>query len=80
MRHSPLSIIRELGHAPSVATLNGFQGLTNVQAFEAFAMSDTVTHALSGDIAQFITATFDLVAGVPGEVVGQAAQVHHLIG
>jgi hypothetical protein len=43
--HDPVTalFINALGHAPTPATLAGFDGMTNEQAFLAFAASDTVT-------------------------------------
>lgn len=47
-----------LGHLPSAATLAGFSGLTNEQAFYAFATSATVTNVLGSAITSFIDAHY----------------------
>ncbi len=80
--------INDLGHPPSVATLAGFDGMTNEQAFLAFATSATVTQALAGTVTDTLTAIVNLATGAPtidyslpeATIVGQAAEVHHLIG
>jgi membrane protein YqaA with SNARE-associated domain len=43
-----------LGHLPSAATLAGFSGLTNEQAFYAFATSATVTNVIGSAVTNFI--------------------------
>ncbi len=81
--------LNDLGHPPSVATLAEFDGMTNAQAFLAFATSDTVTQALAANVQASIIQVVTLATGVIGvdpsssdtvSIVGQAAEVHHLIG
>ena len=47
-----------LGHLPTAATLAGFSGLTNEQAFYAFATSATVANILGSAITSFIDAHY----------------------
>lgn len=58
--------IRDLGHAPSEATLLGFGGLTNAQAFLAFATSGTVTQALAANVHGSIMQVITLATGIVG--------------
>ena len=46
--------IRDLGHVPSAATLAGFNGMTNAQAFLAFATSDAVTQTLATNVQGYL--------------------------
>lgn len=74
--------INNLGHPPSVATLAGFESLTNEQALVAFATSETVTQALACDVHEGLTQLLKLEVGFPAgqvaetEIVGQAGVVH----
>lgn len=47
-----------LGHLPSAATLGAFAGMTNAQAFEAFATSSTVTNVVGSAVANFINSHY----------------------
>jgi hypothetical protein len=74
--------IRVLGHAPTVATLEGFSGLTIAQAFQAFVTSQAATAALSNYVDTSLTQTVELAVGVLSQpetvqVVGQASQLTH---
>jgi hypothetical protein len=66
-----------LGHAPSEATLAGFEGMTNAQAFLAFSTSATVTNELAPAVNTYLTNVVGLAVGTPSEtqIVGQAAHV-----
>jgi hypothetical protein len=43
-----------LGHFPTAATLAGFEGLTNAQAFWAFALSDTVSSVVGNEVNTYV--------------------------
>lgn len=76
--------IRDLGHAPSEATLAGFEGMSNAQAFLAFSTSETVTHAFAPTINAYLTEVQELASGIilgdplpsSAQIVGQAGTVH----
>jgi hypothetical protein len=76
--------IRDLGHAPSVATLAGFDGLSNAQAFLEIATSDAVSNALGpyvqADIRDVVALTTGVISGDPGQdsvtIVGQSSPTH----
>ena len=76
--------IRDLGHPPSEATLAGFEGMSNVQAFLAFSTSETVTNALAPTINTYLTQVQELTSGIPSDdplpssvqIVGQAGTAH----
>jgi hypothetical protein len=76
--------IRDLGHAPSEATLAGFEGMSNAQAFLAFSTSETVTNALAPTINTYLIQVQELASGVPMgdpiassvQIVGQAGTAH----
>ena len=67
--------INALGHPPSASTLVGFEGLTNEQAFLAFASSDTVSNALTTNVQAYILQVVELASGVisgdTANIVGQ---------
>jgi len=44
-----------LGHLPTAATLAGFEGLTNEQAFSAFVTSDTVSAVVGASVDSYVT-------------------------
>jgi hypothetical protein len=77
--------IRDLGHAPAEATLAGFDGLTNAQAFLVFASSDTVSQALATNVQASIIQVITLATGLIGidplpadtvGIVGQSSSTH----
>src|SRR5580704_14026564 len=78
--------IRDLGHAPSEATLTGFNGMTNSQAFLAFATSNTVTQTLAPNVEGYLMDVIELGTGViigidplPADtmsIVGQSSTMH----
>lgn len=43
-----------LGHLPTAATLSGFEGLTNAQAFLAFALSDTASSVVGTQVNSYV--------------------------
>jgi hypothetical protein len=65
--------ISGLVHAPSVATAEGFMGLTNEQAFLAFATSSTMTAAHAASVNAALTIDIELTTGIPSEVQSAAA-------
>ena len=52
--------VRDLGHTPSAATVAGFNGMTNAQAFLAFATSDAVSQTLATNVQGYL---MDAIAG-----------------
>jgi hypothetical protein len=60
--------INSLGHAPSVATAEGFMGLTNGQEFLEFATSPTMTAAQSNNVNATLTLEIELTTGIPSAV------------
>jgi hypothetical protein len=77
--------IRDLGHPPTEATLAGFNGMTNAQAFLAFAMSSTVTQTLATSVQVGLLDALLLATGIvtvdpPAAdsvgIVGQGSTIH----
>jgi hypothetical protein len=77
--------IRDLGHAPSEATLAGFNGMTNSQAFLAFATSNTVTQTLAPNVEGYLMQVVTLATGIIGidplpadtvSILGQSSTIH----
>lgn len=72
--------INTLGHPPSVATLDGFEGLTNAQAFLAFATSDAVSNSIAPNVQGYLTGVVTLATGIigfdplPADAVGIVGQ------
>ena len=56
--------VRDLGHAPSAATLAGFNGMTNAQAFLAIATSNAVTQTLSTNVQVYLMDVISLATGI----------------
>jgi hypothetical protein len=71
--------IRTLGHPPTVATLNGFEGLTNAQALLAFATSDAVSSAISNQVNTYIQGELNVV-NVAGITQAQVETDYSLLG
>jgi hypothetical protein len=59
-----------LGHLPTAATLAGFEGLTNAQAFLAFVLSDTVS---SGNEVNTYVQDYAHAEGIIPTIVGTGA-------
>lgn len=55
-----------LGHLPTQATLEGFEGMTNEQAFYAFATSDTVSNATGVTVNNFVMTNYVNVVEIEG--------------
>ena len=73
------------GHAPSEATLAGFNGMTNSQAFLAFATSNTVTQTLAPNVEGYLMQVVTLATGIIGidplpadtvSILGQSSTIH----
>ena len=47
--------VNTLGHLPTAATLAGFEGLTNEQAFSAFVNSDRVSAVVGTSVDSYVT-------------------------
>ncbi len=62
-----------LGHAPSAATLAGFEGMTNAQALLEFSTSATVTNQLAPAVSAYLTDVLESATGFPSEtqIVGR---------
>jgi len=58
-----------LGHLPTDATLAGFAGLTNAQAFYAFATSETVSDAAGVTVNNFVTANYVGIALINPDII-----------
>jgi hypothetical protein len=74
--------IRVLDHPPTVATIEGFSGLTIAQAFQAFVASQAATAALCNNVDTYLTQTVELAVGVLSQpetvqIVGQTSQLTH---
>jgi hypothetical protein len=52
-----------LGHIPTAATLAGFEGLTNEQAFSAFVTSDTVSAVVGASVDSYVTNVLGSILG-----------------
>jgi hypothetical protein len=59
-----------LGHLPTASTLAGFEGMTNEQAFYAFATSDTVSNAIGAAASNFVAANYDSAASIVSSTPG----------
>jgi hypothetical protein len=67
-----------LGHLPTQATLDGFAGMTNAHAFEAFALSDTIGAVFAHTIADYVQSYVDLDLGTPmTQIVGSTTAAAH---
>jgi predicted membrane protein len=60
-----------LGHHPTAATLAGFEGMTNAQAFLAFALSDTVSSVVGNEVNTYVQ-DYAQAEGIITTVVGAA--------
>ena len=77
--------IRDLGHVPSAATLAGFNGMTNAQAFLAFVTSDAVTQTLATNVQGYLMGVITLATGVvsgdpPADSVSIVGSTMHVAG
>ena len=71
--------IRVLGHAPTEATLNSFEGLTNAQALLTFATSDAVSSAISSQVDTYMQGQLNVV-DVAGLTQAQVETAYSLLG
>ena len=74
--------IHGLGHPPTVATLDGFNGLTVAQALLAFVTSQAASTALANEVNSYATQSVELAVGVLSQpdtmqIVGQGSLVAH---
>jgi hypothetical protein len=74
--------IQGLGHPPTEATLDSFNGLTVAQAFLAFVTSQTTTTALASEVGSYALQSVELAVGVLSQpdtmqIVGQGSLVTH---
>jgi hypothetical protein len=69
-----------LGHAPTAATEADFAGMTNAQAFLAFASSPTTIAAETGEVDAVLIDIMKLAAGWPTDanIIGQSDAMHAL--